>query len=121
MAFHKISVSNIVASFKVKEEATMTNIQAQLEQLFELEKQLHTLLDDELYSQFQQQQVLFSDKINHLLDSHSEQQLVHDIERLKKLDNAVQSLQIRADDCFKSLKEKSLLMQRNKNKIKAYK
>ncbi|GLS89416.1 hypothetical protein GCM10007916_04830 [Psychromonas marina] len=99
----------------------MTNSQAQLEQLFELEKQLHTLLDDELYSQFQQQQVLFSDKINHLLDSQPEAQLIDNLEQLKKLDHAVQSLQMRADDCFKSLKEKSLLMQRNKNKIKAYK
>jgi hypothetical protein len=99
----------------------MTNIQAQLEQLFELEKALNILLDNEEYKQFQQQQELFSDKIKHVLNSQSQQDLNDNIEQLKKLKKSVESLQQRADVEFKELKDKSLLLQRNKKKIKAYK
>jgi hypothetical protein len=99
----------------------MTNIQAQLELLFEFEKQLNLLLDNEEYGQFQQQQELFSDKIKYLLDSQSEQTLNEHIQQLVNLESAVQRLQHRADMGYKKLKEKSLLLQRNKSKIKAYK
>ena len=99
----------------------MTNIQAQLEQLFEFEKELNNLLDDEEYKQFQQQQELFSDKIKHVLNSQPQQILSDNIAHLKKLKNSVELLQQRADTEFNQLKDKSLSLQRNKNKIKAYK
>lgn len=99
----------------------MTNIQAQLEQLLELNLKLNNLLDDEEWELFQQQQEIFSDKIKYLLDSSSEQELGKIIEQLKLLESNVQLLQQRADVYFKQLKEKSLLLQRNKSKIKAYK
>ena len=99
----------------------MTNIQAQLEQLFEFEKTLNYLLDNQEYKQFQQQQELFSDKIKHVLNNQSQQDLNDNIEQLKRLKKSVESLQQRADVDFKQLKDKSLLLQRNKKKIKAYK
>ena len=99
----------------------MTNIQAQLEQLFELEKKLNGLLDEEEYGQFQQQQELFGDKIKYLLDKNSEEQLSIVVEQLKHLERSVLLLQQRADVNFNQLKEKSLLLQRNKRNIKAYK
>jgi len=99
----------------------MTNIQAQLEKLFEFEKQLHILLDNEEYQQFQEQQDLFTAQLKFLLDNNSEDVLVTVITQLKQLENVIEQLKSRADIYFEQLKEKSLLQRRNKSKIKAYK
>jgi len=99
----------------------MTNIQAKLERLFEFEKKLNQLLDDEQYELFQQQQALFGDLIKDFLNKHSEDELTSVMEQLKKLQHSVKLLQERTDTSFKQLKEKSLLLQRNKKNIKAYK
>jgi|GEM_PF-4406100 len=99
----------------------MTNTQAKLELLFEFDKKLNQLLDEEEYDLFLQQQALFGDQVKKFLNSHSENELVNVIEHLKRLKIMVESLQKRADMYTKLLKEKSLKLQRNKNKIKAYK
>ena len=99
----------------------MTNIQAKLEVLFEFEKKLTLLLAEEEYEKFKLQQDLFSDQIKDLLSKHSENELNNVIADLKKLQNKVQLLQQQADACYLSLKNKSLLLQRNKSKINAYK
>lgn len=99
----------------------MTNTQAQLELLFEFDKKLNQLLDEEEYDLFLQQQGLFGEQVKNFLNSHSENELVNVIEHLKRLKIMVESLQQRANTYTKRLKEKSLKLQRNKNKIKAYK
>lgn len=99
----------------------MTNTQAKLEILFEFEKKLNQLLDEEEYELFLQQQNLFGDQLKNFLNNHSEDELVSVIEHLKRLKSMVESLQQRADIYTKQLKEKSLKLQRNKKKIQAYK
>lgn len=99
----------------------MNNINAQLERLFEFEKQLNQLLDEEQYEQFQQQQDLFTDQVKYLLDNSSEEILATVITQLKQLEYAIKQLQSRSSVYFQELKEKSLLQRRNKSKIKAYK
>ena len=99
----------------------MTNIKAQLELLFEFEKKLNLLLDEEQYELFQQQQDLFTDQIKNLLDNNSESDLSAVITELKLLESKIEALQTRSASYFEQLKEKSLLQKRNKNKIKAYK
>lgn len=99
----------------------MTNIKAQLELLFESEKKLNLLLDNEEYESFQQQQDLFSAQIRATLDNHSQESLSSVIEELKLLESKVGVLQNRSATHFEQLKEKSLLQKRNKNKINAYK
>lgn len=99
----------------------MTNVQAKLERLFEFEKKLNLILDEEQYELFLQQQALFGDQVKDLLSKHSEDELNSVIKQLKKLQHNIQLLQDRADVFYKQLKEKSLALQRNKNKIKAYK
>jgi hypothetical protein len=56
-----------------------------------------------------------------VLNSQPQQVLSDNIAHLKKLKNSVELLQQRADTEFNQLKDKSLSLQRNKNKIKAYK
>ncbi|WP_022942378.1 hypothetical protein [Psychromonas hadalis] len=99
----------------------MNSINAQLERLFEFEKQLNQLLKDEEYEQFQQQQDLFTDQVKYLLDTNSEEMLATVITQLKQLEDAIKQLQSRSGIYFQELKEKSLLQRRNKKKIKAYK
>ncbi|WP_025563176.1 hypothetical protein [Psychromonas sp. SP041] len=99
----------------------MTNIQAKIEILFEFDKKLNQLLDDEEHELFLQQQNLFGDQVKDCLNSYSEEDLLTVIESLKRLKVMVKELQNRADQCTKQLKEKSLMLQRNKKKIKAYK
>lgn len=99
----------------------MTNTQAKLEILFEFEKKLNQLLDEEEYELFLQQQNLFGDQLKNFLNNHSEGELVSVIEHLKRLKSMVESLQQRADIYTKQLKQKSLQLQRNKKKIQAYK
>jgi len=99
----------------------MTSIQAKLEQLFEFEKKLNQLLEEEQYELFQQQQALFGDLIKDFLNRHSEDELISVMKQLKKFQHGVTLLQARTDTSFKELKEKSLLLQRNKKNIKAYK
>lgn len=98
----------------------MTNIQAKLEILFDFEHKLNQLLDEEQYEAFLQQQNLFDDQLKNFLSSHSEDELINIIDRLKRLKIMVQSLQKRAGIDSKQLKEKSLALQRNKKKIKSY-
>jgi len=99
----------------------MTNIQAKMELLFEFEKELNQLLDTEEYELFHQQQSLFGEQIKNVLNQHSEDELQSVVGYLKRLQSMVASLQQRADIYTKLLKEKSLQLQRNKKKIKAYK
>ena len=99
----------------------MTKLQAIIERLFEFEKELNLLLDEEKYEQLQQQQALFGDLLKDFLNKHSESELTSVIEQLKKLKSMVKLLQERAETNSKKLKEKSILLKRNKNKIKAYK
>jgi len=99
----------------------MTNIQAKLERIFEFEKKLNALLDEEEYEQFLQQQELLGDLIKDFLKKHSETELNEVIDQLKRLQQIIHSLQERSSSCSQQLKEKSLLLQRNKNKINAYK
>lgn len=98
-----------------------SNIESQLIKLFKFEKQLHLLLENEQYEQFQQQQDLFSEQISTLLDSNSAATLNRVIDKLKQLEANIAILQSKSENCFKQLKEKSLLQRRNKNKISAYK
>ena len=104
-----------------REKIKMTNTKAQLELLFEFEKKLNLLLDEEQYELFQQQQDLFTDQIKNLLDNNSENSLSAVIKELKLLESKIEALQTRSASYFEQLKEKSLLQKRNKNKIKAYK
>ncbi len=99
----------------------MTNIQAKIEILFEFNKKLNQLLDEEQHERFLQQQNLFGDQVKDCLNSYSEGELLTVIGSLKRLQVMVKELQVRAEQCTKKLKEKSLTLQRNKKKIKAYK
>jgi superfamily II RNA helicase len=99
----------------------MTNIKAKLEQLFEFEKELNMLLDTQHYESFQQQQALFGDQLKDFILAYSQQELNDEIAQLKRLEKSVQKLQERANIDTQKLKQQSLLMQRNKKKIKAYK
>lgn len=99
----------------------MSNTQAKLEQLFEFTQELRRLLESEEYELFNQQQALFGDLLKDFLTKSPESELVKVIEQLKNLQNMVKSLQQQADIATAQLKEQSLSLQRNKNKIKAYK
>lgn len=99
----------------------MTKLQAIIERLFEFTKELNILLDEEKYEQFQQQQALFGDLLKDFINKHSESELSSVVEQLKKLKSMVKLIQDRADANSKELKKKSILLKRNKNKIKAYK
>ena len=99
----------------------MNNIKAKLEQIFEFEKDLNVLLDEEKYELFQQQQDIFSKQLKDFLKKHSQYELNEEIQQLKRLEGLVQKLQERANIDTKKLKEQSLKMQRNKSKINAYK
>lgn len=98
----------------------MNNIRAKLEQIFEFERELNILLDEENYDLFRQQQDLFGDQLKDFLSKYSQDELNEEIKQLKRLENLVQKLQERADIDTKKLKELSLKMQRNKKKINAY-
>jgi len=97
------------------------DIKTQLANLFELVKELSTLLDNEEYETFQQQQDNFSDQIKAMLDNNSPEVLGTVVDQLKQLESAVEQLQNRSEVYFQQLKDKSLLQQRNKSKMKAYK
>jgi len=97
------------------------DIKTQLAHLFELAKELSTLLDNEEYETFQQQQHNFSDQIKAMLDHNSPEVLSTVVDQLKQLESAVEQLQTRSEKCFLQLKKQALLQQRNKKKIKAYK
>lgn len=99
----------------------MTNIQAKIDMLFEFDKKLNQLLDEEEHTLFLQQQNLFGDQVKDCLNSYSEDQLLTVMSELKRLKIMVKKLQDRADHCTKQLKGKSLTLQRNKKKINAYK
>jgi len=99
----------------------MTNIQAKLERLFEFNKELHLLLENEEYEEFQKQQELFGDLVKDFLNKHDEKELVSVIKPLKRLKNMVKLLQEQSEECAQELKQQSLSLKRNKNKIQAYK
>lgn len=99
----------------------MTNIQAKLEQLFEFERKLNETLEREEYELFFQQQALFGDQVKDFLNKHSQTELNNELKQLKRLKSMIKLLQEKSEAYTKTLKEQSLLLQRNKNKIKAYK
>ena len=70
----------------------MTNIQAKLERLFEFNKELHLLLENKEYEEFQKQQELFGDLVKDFLNKHDEKELVSVIKPLKRLKNMVKLL-----------------------------
>ena len=97
------------------------DIDSQLRQLFTAERELNKLLENEEFEHFQQRQITFSDQVNTLINTNSQDVLGAVIEDLKRLEKAVIKLQSHSDDCYQQLKEKSLLQHRNKSKLKAYK
>lgn len=99
----------------------MGETQAKLDRLFEFVKSLEALLAAEEYEKFNQEQALFGDLLKDFLTKTSQNELVNLIEQLKNMQNMVKSLQQQADIATEQLKQKSLSLQRNKNKIKAYK
>lgn len=120
MEFLKIFANNITDKISTV-ETQMNNIKAKLEQIFEFEKELNILLDEENYSSFQQQQELFGDQLKDFLNKYSQHELNEEIKQLKRLEGLVQDLQKRANIDTQKLKGLSLQMQRNKKKINAYK
>jgi len=96
-------------------------MQAALEVLFGFVGKLNKLLDEEKYASFYKQQLLFDDQLKHYFKNYPEKELVDVLERLKILRAQINDLQTRAQIETKQLKEKSLNLQRNKKKIKAYK
>ena len=99
----------------------MNNIKAKLEQIFEFEKELNTLLDEEQYESFKQQQDIFADQLKDFLKKYSQSELNEEITQLKRLENLIQKLKKRADIDAKKLKQQSLQLQQNKKKVNAYK
>ncbi|MEG3754645.1 hypothetical protein [Psychromonas arctica] len=99
----------------------MTNVQASIDRLLESEKYLHKLLDEQQYEQFLQQQETFGKQLKACIGSYTEEQLLAVIAPLKRLQESLDTLQQRAEVISIELKEKSLVLQRNKKKIKAYK
>jgi hypothetical protein len=97
------------------------DINTQLRQLFTLERELTTLLKNKQVDKFYQRQMFFSDQISTLLKKNSPDVLTAIIEDLKRLEKKVGLLCSQADIYLQQLKEKSLLQQRNKSKMKAYK
>jgi len=102
-------------------EIKMNNIKAKLEQIFEFEKELNTLLDEEQYESFKQQQDIFADQLKDFLKKYSQSELNEEITQLKRLENLIQKLKKRADIDAKKLKQQSLQLQQNKKKVNAYK
>ena len=82
---------------------------------------IHLLLENEEYEEFQKQQELFGDLVKDFLNKHDEKELVSVIKPLKRLKNMVKLLQEQSEECAQELKQQSLSLKRNKNKIQAYK
>ena len=99
----------------------MTNVQASIDRLLESEKHLHKLLDEQHYEQFLEQQAIFGNQLKACVNSYTEVQLLDVIAPLKRLQESLNNLQERAQDISIDLKKKALVLQRNKQKIKAYK
>lgn len=99
----------------------MNNIKAKLEQIFEFEKELNTLLDEEQYESFKQQQGIFAVQLKEFLKKYSQSELNEEIAQLKRLENLIQKLKNRADLDAKKLKQQSLQLRQNKKKVNAYK
>ena len=98
----------------------MIDIQMRLHKLFEFEKKLHLLLDEQQYGLFNQHQALFGDLLRDFLKKHATSELNSVVEELTMLKSRMAAIQARAVTETQQLKEKTLLLQRNKNKIKAY-
>ena len=81
------------------------DIKEQLNNLFKLEKTLSSLLDNEEYETFQQQQDIFSDQIKALLDNNQPEVLSTVIEQLKQLEATVEQLQERSEVYYQKLKD----------------
>lgn len=97
------------------------DINTQLRQLFTIERELTKLLKDKQVDKFHQRQLFFTDQVSTLLKSNRPDALASVLEELKKLEKRVGQLCSQADIYLQQLKEQSLLHQRNKSKIKAYK
>ena len=97
------------------------HIEQQLDALLTLQKQLNILLKEEQYEDFLQQQIILSQQIKEFMDSHSPDSLTQVLNKLRRLEEKTTALTIQAESHFKQLKDKSLLQQRNKNRLKAYK
>jgi predicted RND superfamily exporter protein len=96
-------------------------IEQQLDELFELQQQLHRLLNKEQYQEFQEQQEVLAKEIRVLIENNSAECLNRVVEKLRQLEEELALLKCRAEVSFKLLKDKSLLQRRNKNRLKAYK
>ena len=98
-----------------------SHIEQQLDALLTLQKKLSILLKEEQYEDFQRQQIKLSQQIKAFMDSHSQDSLTQVLNKLQRLEEKTITLTIQAKSHFKQLKDKSLLQQRNKNRLKAYK
>ena len=82
------------------------DITEQLNNLFNLEKELSSLLDNEEYEAFQLQQDNLTDQIKALLDNNKPEVLTTVIDQLKELESAVGQLQTRSEVLFSTIKRK---------------
>ncbi|RBW47423.1 hypothetical protein DS885_03225 [Psychromonas sp. B3M02] len=99
----------------------MTDLATGIQTLLDSEQQLHKLLDEQQYEQFLQQQEMFGKQLKACISSLTEAQLISAIAPLNQLQERLDTLQSRAEKVGQDLKEKALILQRNKKKINAYK
>jgi len=97
------------------------SLELQLNTILAFELKLQTLLDEEKYQLFQQQQDIFSTQVISLLTHNSSEELLTIVSKLKVLETRISALQLKSSLCHQKLKEEFLLQKRNKDKIKAYK
>ena len=128
MLYHRIFVNNIVINkylFRVarymNEKDHENSIELQLDALLTQQQQLEILLKQEQYEVFQQQEITLSLQIKTFMNSYSPNSLTKVLAKLQALEKKTIQLKTLADIHYKQLKDKSLLQQRNKNRLKAYK
>jgi predicted lactoylglutathione lyase len=96
-------------------------IEQQLDVLLTEQQKLELLLTHEQYEVFQQQEITLSLQIKKFMNSHSTDSLIKVLTKLQTLEKKTIQLKTLAEVHYKQLKDKSLLQQRNKNRLKAYK
>ncbi|MCK5819511.1 MAG: hypothetical protein KAH18_09740 [Psychromonas sp.] len=97
------------------------DINTELRQLFTMESELKRLLKNKEVEKFHQRQQFFTDQVSIFLKQNSPDVLTPVMKDLKLLEKRVGHLCSEADIYMQELKAMSLLQQRNKNKLNAYK
>lgn len=105
----------------MNEKDNENSIELQLDALLTQQQQLEILLKQEQYEVFQQQEITLSLQIKTFMNSYSPNSLTKVLAKLQALEKKTIQLKTLADIHYKQLKDKSLLQQRNKNRLKAYK